>query len=241
MSLAATILVTAVATATILTDATADAFDLSRCERRQYEARARRCKDDKNYLEIYNMTTNAPFDPTINRHNFYRNQKTSFCISGRATGITAPVPSLQVAVHSVGFLFIVPVRQSHCNVERDACKVMKPPCGSTGLGPHALYPGQEVCACIEAKIPNYARAGIDVTVTFNLLGVDGELDGKCEKEQDNAKLRAKRKEKLLCMELNGIIKPEEDDNEQVRPVRKEDEEDIDYLNYENYPDDDSRE
>ena len=35
--------------------------------------------------------------------------------------------------------------------------------------------------------------------------------------------------------------PEEDDNEQVRPVRKEDEEDIDYLNYENYPDDDSRE
>ena len=123
------------------------------------------------------------------------------------------MPSLQVAVHSVGFLFIVPVRQSHCNVERDACKVMKPPCGSTGLGPHALYPGQEVCACIEAKIPNYARAGvsyrdmlflpksflvqfvqvcwdcdliyfqIDVTVTFNLLGVDGELDGKCEKEQ----------------------------------------------------------
>merc|ERR1711879_429533 len=47
-----TILVTAVTTATILTDATADAFDLSRCERRQYEARARRCKDDKNYLEI---------------------------------------------------------------------------------------------------------------------------------------------------------------------------------------------
>ena len=46
MSLAATILVTAVVTATILTDATADAFDLSRCERRQYEARARRCKDD---------------------------------------------------------------------------------------------------------------------------------------------------------------------------------------------------
>ena len=70
------------------------------------------------------------------------------------------MPSLQVAVHSVGFLFIVPVRQSHCNVERDACKVMKPPCGSTGLGPHALYPGQEVCACIEAKIPNYARAGV---------------------------------------------------------------------------------
>ena len=24
---------------------------------------------------------------------------------------------------------------------------------------------------------------IDVTVKYNLLGVDGELDGKCEKEQ----------------------------------------------------------
>ena len=49
MSLAATILVTVVATATILTDATADAFDLSRCERRQYEARERRCKDDSKF------------------------------------------------------------------------------------------------------------------------------------------------------------------------------------------------
>merc|ERR1711941_152208 len=57
--------------------------------------------------------------------------------------------------------------------------------------------------------PQLCPGRIDVTVTFNLLGVDGELDGKCEKEQDNAKLRAKRKEKLLCMELNGIIKEKE--------------------------------
>lgn len=195
--------VTAVAAAVILTDV-ADALDFSTCGKRQYTARERRCSDDKNYLQIYNITTNAPFDPTINKHYFYRNQKTSFCIAGKASGITAPVPSLQSAVHSVGYLFIVPVRQSHCGVEKDACKVMKPECGT--LGPHALYPGQDFCACLELTIPNFARAGIDVTVTYNLLGVDGELDGKCEKEQDSAKLRSKRKEKILCMQLDGIIK-----------------------------------
>ena len=79
-------------------------------------------------------------------------------ISGKATGITAPVPALQNAVHSVGYLFIVPVSQSHCNIKKDACKVMKPKCGS--LGPHGLYPGQDFCACMELKIPNYARAGV---------------------------------------------------------------------------------
>ena len=35
--------------------------------------------------------------------------------------------------------------------------------------------------------------------------------------------------------------PEENETEQVRPVRKEDEEDIDYLYYENDPNDESRE
>ena len=70
------------------------------------------------------------------------------------------MPSLQNAVHSVGYLFIVPVKQSHCNIEKDACKVMQPKCGSLGLGPHALYPGQDFCACTEMQIPNYARAGV---------------------------------------------------------------------------------
>ena len=114
------------------------------------------------------------------------------------------MPSLQSAVHSVGYLFIVPVGQSHCGLERDACKVMKPECGT--LGPHALYPGQDFCACLELTIPNFAWAGIDVTVTYNLLGVDGELDGECETEQDAAKLRSKGKEKILCIQLDGIIK-----------------------------------
>ena len=46
MSLAGMIFVAAVAVAGILTDATADAFDLGQCDSRQYEARERRCKDD---------------------------------------------------------------------------------------------------------------------------------------------------------------------------------------------------
>ena len=79
-------------------------------------------------------------------------------ISGKATGITQPVPSLQNSVNSVAYLFIVPVSQSHCNIQRDACKVMLPECGT--LGPHALYPGQDMCACLDLTIPNYAWAGV---------------------------------------------------------------------------------
>ena len=52
MSLAATMLVTAVVAATILTEA-ADALDFSTCGKRQYTARERRCKDDSELTAIW--------------------------------------------------------------------------------------------------------------------------------------------------------------------------------------------
>ena len=73
------------------------------------------------------------------------------------------MPSLQNAVHSVGYLFIVPVWQQHCGVEKDACNIMLPKCGSNG--PHALYPGQDYCGCLELTIPDYARAGVRLRST----------------------------------------------------------------------------
>ena len=87
------------------------------------------------------------------------------------------MPSLQNAVHSVGYLFIMPVKQSHCNIEKDACKVMQPKCGSLGLGPHALYPGQDFCACTEMQIPNYARAGVSREVGIVLVSAGGLVTG----------------------------------------------------------------
>ena len=113
---------------------------------------------------------------------FVLGKETIHELSGKASGITAPVPSLQSAVHSVGYLFIVPVRQSHCGVEKDACKVMKPECGT--LGPHALYPGQDFCACLELTIPNFARAGVSPELGELLykIGSQGELPMDSQQE-----------------------------------------------------------
>ncbi len=112
-----------------------------------------------NLLEIYNITTNAPWDASLRKHVFYRYEKTVFCMSGRATGITEPVQSLQGALHSLSYVVVIPVKLDHCDIQKDACQVISPPCGSHKEG-FAIVPGQDFCLCGELQVPDYAVPGV---------------------------------------------------------------------------------
>ncbi len=45
-----------------------------------------------------------------------------------------------------------------------------------------------------------------MTITYNLLGIDGPYDGGCEAEQSIEGLRSKNKYKLFCNKMEGIIR-----------------------------------
>ena len=50
---------------------------------------------------------------------------------------------------------------------------------------------------------------------------------------------------LACKLIDNLLElaakqPEENDSREVRPIRREEEEERDYLDYDSYPDDDSR-
>lgn len=52
-----------------------------------------------NLFEIYSVNVSTLYNTRVKKHPLFKGDNVQFCVSGRSTGISQPVPALQNSVH----------------------------------------------------------------------------------------------------------------------------------------------
>lgn len=144
-------------------------------------------------------------------HPFYKGTPVRICLSAVATGIQEPIEDIQVILHGK-----IVIQVPFCDVGKSACR-------GPGNGNNCpVKPGERFCTCITAQNPDVPTPFIDdVPVTLRLVSVPpGTSIDSCETSADEAELKSKGKETLICMEVPAKLRSKSDFYEAVRDIRK---------------------